>query len=233
MKRLAIDSIRRTANTKRERLGHAANPTDAHEPEHAGDAAEPDADAEPPVGPPPVQSSGPGARQRDSADSQAGEAPSPQSPNSTLSSACHDAAVVQQQSVALTSAQPSVHEWRVVTRSKRRATSLHTGPSHERAQPQACSQEHDSDPKRQRGAYAILAMLPEDALIEPPPVGERGRKRNRLRGDCAAAPTLPSDAEPASHVRRPSQGSLPSPAMTHMADRHYTVGDCSVSQLTH
>ena len=216
MKRLAIDSIRRTANIKRERLGHAANPTDAHEPEHAGDTAEPDADAEPPVGPPPVQPIGLGARQRNSADSQAGEAPSPQSPNSTLSSACHDAAVVQQQNVASTSAPPSVHEWHVVTRSKRRATSLHTGPSHERAQPQACSQEHDRDPKRQRGAYAILAMLPEDALIEPPPVGERGRKRNRLCGDRAAAPTLPSDAEPASHVRRPSQGSLSSPAMTHV-----------------
>ena len=93
------------------------------------------------------------------ADCQAGQAPSPQSPDSTLPSASHDPAVVQQQSVAsglLAPAPPSVHAWRVATRSKRRATPLYTGLSHERAQPQACSQEHGRDPKRQRGAYAIL-----------------------------------------------------------------------------
>ncbi len=198
-KRLAVDSIRRTAKMRRARLSHAAGSPDWHT-QDGGGATGPATGADatlPAADPQPDSNSDTGSESADddnNVEHQPGEALYPPTP-STEPHTANQTACADQQALGCTPAPRNGNEWQIVTRSKRRAQSQPLCSLDTQTQTSSCSQDPAHGCKRPRATFSVLSTLQDDdhddPLPPPPPVEARGQKRGRSRGDLAATSTAP------------------------------------------
>ena len=198
-KRLAVASIKHTAEIKRARLSHGAGPRDAVQ------AAPDDPPADPGSGtadahehPPPHMAAPSG---RPSSESP-GEASPPTDPIVTCPVTPTDA-ICAHDNDAPEAAESDAVLWQTVVKRKRPdcASHIDTPPD---TQPIACSRP-DRACKRTRGFYAILAALVDDepaAAVEAV-VAKRGQKRSRQSALPPVVPAVPAElsivSDPAAH----------------------------------